>query len=121
MTISGAAKDLGISRQTAARYVKGEILPDTASLILFCSLIEIPFDALCLPSYEELEKTYRLYSGLTACEKKLLSCYRMISDFQKGYLLEVVMKGCERVEAEYAERIRCKSEEAPAVRRHDSR
>ena len=119
MTISGAAKDLGISRQTAAKYVKGEIFPGTAALMAFCRIIGVPFDTLLLPE-GELENAYRIYAGLDACERDFVSYYRKISGFQKGYLLEVAKKGCERIEAEYAERTGCESEEAALIRRNDS-
>ena len=120
MTISGAAKDLGISRQTAAKYARGEIFPQTAVLIAFCRIIGLPFDTLLLPE-AELANAYRIYTGLDACERVFVSYYRKISGFQKGYLLEVAKKGCERIEAEYAERIGCESEEAALIRRNDSR
>ena len=119
MTVGETAEALHISRQTLARYERGDISPDTGSLIAFSRLLGMPFTVFTAGSDRELEAVFNTYSGLSTIEKQFVLCYRNMSDFQRGYLFEVAAKRSVTAEDEAAGSSGRESEETASVRRND--
>ena len=114
MTVSDMSLDLGVSRQTVSKYINGKILPDTHFLTDICRLLEIPFTALLIPDSAGFKRAYSLYTDLSPLEKQFLQFFRNLSDFQKGYISEIILKGCVADEEKHADGSEHELKKAPS-------